>query len=297
MPPVKLRRKPALPDLDAQVALLLVQVGERVRQVREGKSISRRVLSDLSGVSPRYLAQLEAGHGNISIGLLKRVAVALGVSVTWFLEDPEGNGPGISRLFDEADPATQDAVRRALGVAPERSERAQRVWLVGLRGAGKSTLGRRAAVELDVPFLELNDEIAAYGGMAIEEIMALYGQEGYRTLEATALGAVIDGHDRVILAVSGGIVAEPKTYARLLNQFHTIWVKATPEEHMDRVRAQGDERPMAGNPDAMEQLKTILMSRDASYGRAQAQLDTSGCEEKTSLAALVELILARGFLG
>ncbi len=286
-------------DIDAQVSELLAQVGVRVRQAREFKGIPRRVLSDISGVSPRYLAQLEAGQGNISIGLLKRVAVALDTGVEWFLggaDERDADASRVARMYLDADASTRLAVLRALGTAPV-SSRAQRICLVGLRGAGKSTLGRRAALELKLPFLELNEEIAGYGGMPIEEIMALYGQEGYRTLEASSLERVIETHDRVILAVAGGIVAEPRTYARLLANFHTIWIKAAPEEHMERVRAQGDERPMAGNPDAMDQLKSILRSRESSYARAEAELDTSGNSVQASLSSLVQLIADHRFLG
>jgi len=282
------------PALDDQIASLLKQVGKRVRQIREGKHVSRRVLSETSGVSPRYLAQLESGQGNISVGLLKRVALALDTPVEWFLSGSTGSD--VARLFSAADPATQEAVMRMLGATPAGSARGHRICLIGLRGAGKSTLGHLAAEHLQIPFLELNDEIAAYGGMPIEEIMALYGTEGYRTLEARALNGVVENNDRVLLAVAGGIVGEPRTYARLLHSFHTVWIKAAPQEHMDRVRAQGDERPMAGNPDAMEQLKSILLSREASYARAGAHLNTSGQSVDASLADLLALIAERRFL-
>ena len=257
------------------------------------------MLSEISGVSPRYLAQLESGAGNISIGLLKRVALALDHRIEWLVgeDDPwTSEALRVADLFRSADRKTQEEVLRALDPEPEASQRANRICLIGLRGAGKSTLGRMAGEALDLPFVELNREIEAHGGMEIAEIMGLYGPEGYRTLEAEALARIIATHDRMILAVAGGIVAEPRTYQTLLTRFHTIWLKAAPDEHMQRVRAQGDERPMAGNPEAMTQLRSLLTSREMLYDRAQARLDTSGQTRETSLTHLLALIGERGFL-
>jgi XRE family aerobic/anaerobic benzoate catabolism transcriptional regulator len=268
---------------------LQAMVGQRVRQAREQIGMSRRVLSEKSGVSPRYLAQLEAGQGNISIGLLHRVGCALGLGIeTFFLEPKPGqvSGQEVERRFRLADGRTKEAVLRLLA----GSDRDGRICLIGLRGAGKSTLGRLAAAKLGLPFLELNDEIASLGGMPVGEIVALYGQDGYRELEATALEKVIETHDKVLLAVAGGIVSEHVTFGELLRCFRTIWLKASPEEHMRRVRAQGDERPMANNPNAMSQLKSILKNREAAYARADFQLNTSGRSEAQSLQDLVRLV-------
>lgn len=287
-------------DIDTTVHMLMKRVGDRVRKARELKGIARRVLSEKSGVSPRYLAQLESGEGNISIGLLKRVAIALDHRLEWLVgeEDPwTSETIRIADLFRSADQETQARVKQALSPEVPAAIRAQRVCLVGLRGAGKSTLGRAASEIMDAPFVELNSEIEAHAGMPLAEIMALYGQEGYRKLEADALDRVVATHDRVILAVAGGIVAEPATYAALLARFHTIWLKASPQDHMDRVRAQGDERPMAGNPEAMEQLRSILTSRETLYEQAQAQLDTAGVPPSTSLSQLIALIKDHQFLG
>ncbi|MBF9035709.1 helix-turn-helix domain-containing protein [Rhodobacterales bacterium HKCCE2091] len=284
---------------DRAVSDLLVQVGERVRKAREMRGIPRRVLSEMSGVSHRYLAELEAGTGNISIGLLNRVAIALDHKIEWLVgeDDPwTSEALRVSELYRSADRATRDDVLRILNPQSLRDNRAERICLVGLRGAGKSTLGRLAASELGIPFLELNKEIELYGGMPVGDIMALYGPEGYRKLEADSLDKVIANYERVILAVAGGIVAEPATYNRLLTHFHTIWLRASPQEHMDRVRAQGDERPMEGNPEAMSQLRSILKSREALYERAQAQLDTSDAPLETSLSALVSIIRDQKFL-
>ena len=284
---------------DVAVSNLMTRVGERVRRAREGKGIPRRVLSDMSGVSPRYLAQLEAGEGNISIGLLQRVSNALDHRIEWFLAEDDPLSSDVLRVADLFRSASDDvraAVMKTLDPAPAQVMRARRLCLVGLRGAGKSTLGRLAGNALGIPFVELNEEIEAQSGMPVDEVMALYGPEGYRKLEAQALERVVTNHDKMILAVAGGIVAEPETYAHLLAHFHTIWVKTSPDEHMSRVRAQGDERPMAGNPEAMEQLRSILTSREAHYERAQAVLDTSGKPVDRSLAELLQLVQEHRFL-
>jgi len=284
---------------EASVAALIARVGKRVREARQRRGIPRRVLSETSGVSPRYLAQLEAGEGNISIGLLQRVAVALDHRIEWLVgeDDPwTSDALRVADLFRVANADVQQQALRILNPEPAEALRAKRVCLVGLRGAGKSTLGARLGAAMDVPFVELNAEIEEQSGMPVSEVMALYGQEGYRNLEAQAVGRVIATHESMILAVAGGIVAEPETYNTLLSHFHTIWLRASPAEHMDRVRAQGDERPMAGNPEAMEQLKSILTSREALYGKALAQFDTSGLSEDEAFARLRDLVVEREFL-
>lgn len=286
-------------DDEAIVAALMEQVGDRVRKARERKGIPRRLLSEKSGVSPRYLAQLESGQGNISISLLKRVAIALDHRIEWFVgaDDPwTSDVMRVAELFRRADRATRDNVLQLLNAETDQSRRAQRICLVGLRGAGKSTLGKLAGKRLGLPFVELNEEIERHVGMPISEIMALYGQEGYRRLEADALDRVIETFDRTLLAVAGGVVAEPETYNKLLGHFHTIWIKASPQEHMDRVLAQGDVRPMAGNPEAMAQLKSILTSREVLYERACYQLDTSELPLEQSLKQLVDLVKYNGLM-
>lgn len=273
-------------DIDAFVAA----VGERVRKARQRKGIARRVLSDLSGVSQRYLAQLENGGGNISIALLFKVANALGHRVEWLVgaEDPWDSE--VSRMTEFYRQATADQRQRVMQILdPGRPAqlRRQRICLIGLRGAGKSTLGRLLGNELSIPFVELNHDIGEQSGMPVDEVMALYGQEGYRRLERQALERIVATTDCVVLAVAGGIVSEPETYGFLLHNFHTIWLKATPEEHMNRVRAQGDERPMAGNPKAMDELKSILTSREVLYAKAEGIVNTSGKTLEESLRDLV----------
>lgn len=286
-------------SVDAQVTALIAHVGARVRKARQVKGIPRRVLAEISGVSPRYLAQLEAGVCNISIGLLLRVAIALDHPIERLLdaEDPWTSEP--LRIADLYRTATAEVRRKALHILspePESVAKASRICLIGLRGAGKSTLGAMAGAALDVPFVELNREIEEQSGMNIPEIMELYGSEGYRRLENQALTRIISTHDTVILAVAGGVVGNPETYNTLLSQFHSIWVKASPQEHMSRVQAQGDMRPTAGNPESMERLKSILTSRSPLYARAGAVLETSGKTAQASSKDLAQLIKTNGFL-
>lgn len=282
---------------DPEAQALIRRTGDRVRAARQRRGMTRKVLSETSGVSPRYLAQLEGGEGNISIGLLHRVATALGHPVEWFLveDDPwTSDTARLGDLFRAADTDTQGKVLRLLGQGD--GNRGQRICLVGLRGAGKSTLGQAVAQALGIPFVELNRAIADRTGMPVAEIIALYGQEGYRQLEAQALDALAEDPGPMILAVAGGIVSEAATWTNLLDRFHTIWLRAQPQEHMDRVQAQGDTRPMAGNPEAMAQLRSILTSREAVYARAGASLDTSGRGVDQSTADLIQLIRDNGYL-
>ena len=279
--------------------VLLARVGERVRAARERHGLSRRALSEKSGVSQRYLAQLEAGDGNISIALLHRVAQALDHRIDWLLgeDDPwQSEVLRVAELFRLADTATRQQVIGLLQPGTGADLRARRLCLIGLRGAGKSTLGEALGQRRGVPFVELNRVIEEQSGMPINELIAFFGQEGYRRLEAEALSRVVATHESVVLAVAGGIVADPETFARLMQNFHTIWVKASPEEHMTRVKAQGDLRPMAGNPEAMSQLQALLRARDTLYAQAEAVLDTAGKSVEQSLDELYALVAAEGFL-
>ena len=280
-------------------AALVARLASRVAEARKAQRVPRRVLSERSGVSPRYLAQLEAGEGNISILLLQRVAAALDLSVDALLADDapmDHDAQRVAELYRQAPVALQQKVRGLL--APQNPEllRAGRICLVGLRGAGKSTLGELAGEALKIPFVELNQVIEEAADMPLSEVMAFYGQDGYRRMEAEALEAVAARHDRVILAVGGGIVAERATYDQLLAQFHTIWIKTSPPEHMQRVRAQGDLRPMQGNPAAMTQLKELLRLRTPLYNQAEAQVNTANRAVRSSLNDLLTVIAKRRFL-
>jgi XRE family aerobic/anaerobic benzoate catabolism transcriptional regulator len=264
---------------EESAAAFVALVGERVRKARERRGISRRKLSELSHVSLRYLAQLEGGSGNISIALLWRVSEALDHRIEWLVSADDPWTSEVAQASELFRTATRERRRQVMSILdPEGPTqlRQKRLCLIGLRGAGKSTLGKLMSAELSLPFLELNREIEDICGMPVTEVMALYGQEGYRRLERQALERIVATSDALVLAVAGGIVAEPETFAYLLRHFHTIWIKARPEEHMERVRNQGDLRPMSGNPQAMEELRSILTSREELYSRAEAMVDTSG---------------------
>lgn len=247
-------------DLDAA---FLAGLGARVRQRRKGHKLSRRALAATSGVSERYLVELESGRGNISILLLRQVAQALGVRIETLVSD---------------------------GGAATDHGKAERIALIGLRGAGKSTLGRLLAEDLTVPFIELNAAISRESGLALTEIFSLYGADGYRRFEQHCLDQIVSQYDKCVLAVGGGIVAQNSTFATLLKNFRTVWIQTSPDEHMNRVRAQGDNRPMAGNPAAMNDLRAILADRQRLYARADAALDTAGCTVSESRAALLSVV-------
>lgn len=275
------------------VDALISTVGERVRKARERKGLPRRVLSEMSGVSPRYLAQLEAGDGNISIGLLQRVALALDHRIEWLVSEEDPWTSEVARvgdLYRSASPETRTRVLELLSHEPPERIRARRICLIGLSGAGKSTLAAMAAQSLEIPFVELNSEIEQHSGMSLDEILALYGYDGYRRLEKQALTRVIEACDEVVLAVAGGIVAEPETYKMLLSRFHAVWVKTSPEEHMSRVRDQGGLLPMADHPEVTEQLRAILASWQSLYEQAPGCVETSGKPVDAAHAELVGLL-------
>ncbi|MBL4597578.1 MAG: helix-turn-helix transcriptional regulator [Rhizobiaceae bacterium] len=284
---------------EASYTRLLRTVGERVKNLRARKGISRRALSEDSGVSQRYLAQLESGSGNISIGLLLRVANALDFKIEWLVseEDPWNSDLSMAKyLLSNATIEQRAQVIKMLEPQAISNPKSNRIAFIGLRGAGKSTLGRLASDELKIPFLELNDEIEKVSGIPVHEVFALYGQEGYRQLERQSLEQTIATHEAVILAVAGGIVSNPQTFNYLLQHFHTIWLKAAPEDHMSRVRGQGDERPMAGKPDAMNDLQQILFSRESLYARADVEVNTAETPLNESLEQVITAISKNHFL-
>ena len=259
----------------------LVALGNRVRSMRAIRGMSRKILARESGVSERYVAQLEGGLGNLSIMLLRRVAAAMGAPLDDLVAEDRPGASDIASIRErlrEASPDILAQVKALLdGGAPmfHAEPSRERIALIGLRGAGKSTLGRLAAEKLGWPFVELNREIERQSGLAVAEVFSLYGQDGYRRLEGAALERVIERPGPMILATGGGIVAAPATFDRLLGSFHTIWVRAEPGQHMKRVRAQGDTRPMGKDRAAMAELETILSSRTALYARARDTVDTS----------------------
>ncbi len=259
--------------------------------------MSRKDLARGAEVSERYLANLETGTGNASVLLLRQVAHALNVPLPVVLAEVDGlNGQQATEFAQLVQwlaqlPAgdlarVRDACRHALAPAESRDARHRRIALIGLRGAGKSTLGRALAAAEDVPFVELNNVIEQEAGASLSEIHSLYGQAAYRRYEMRALERVLREHDSMVLATPGSLVSEPATFNLLLSHCYTVWVRTSPEEHMARVVAQGDMRPMQGNREAMTDLRRILQARAPLYARADLALDTSGQDANTSLQAL-----------
>ena len=269
-------------DTSPETELYLAQLGERVRAERAKRGMTRKILARDSGVSERYLAQLESGGGNPSISVIRQIAVAMDLSVSEIVSEASPHpGDSLARLFALARRSSETERQAAVRALEEiltsdtAQSKARRVALVGLRGAGKSTLGRRLAAHRNVPFVELNRLVEQEYGGSIGEILALNGQPAFRRYERRCLERAVEGHDDLVLSTAGGIVSEASTYAYLLEQTHTIWIKASPEEHMARVVAQGDLRPMARNSEAMDDLNAILAARDPDYRRAEAAIDTS----------------------
>ena len=242
----------------------LEQLGVRVRRARARSGLTRRRLSQLSGVSERFLAQLESGEGNISIVLIRRVAAALG-----------------SELVD------------LIGSHIDTGRRG-RIALTGLRGAGKSTLGARLAERLALPFFELDAEVVRELGVTLDELFGSSGQEPFRDGERRVLGQLIGRHERCVIATAGSLVLDPQTYPLLRSRCFTVWLKALPEDHMSRVLAQGDLRPIHGREHALTELRTILAQRERLYAMADATLDTSVHDETQGLNALLALAVDAG---
>lgn len=267
----------------------LRKFGERIRGERARRGMSRRLLASHAGISERYLAQLESGKGNVSIVLLRHIASALGLPLTRLVEDapPSPELELVQQLLGRLTPAQLKDVYASLTAAEASTSRAQRVALVGLRGAGKTTLGTSIAEARGVPFFELDREIERLSGSAIGAILELYGQPAYRRYELQALQGLLAAHPRFVVATGGSLVSESATYELLLRNCMTVWVRTTPEEHMRRVLAQGDLRPMAGSHQAMDDLRRILAERTELYGRADIILDTTGTAVRKSVRELL----------
>ena len=273
-------------------AAYLRLLGDRIREARARRGMTRKILARDSKVSERYLAQLEAGHGNVSIVLLRQIAQAMGLPLVDLVRE-EPDRPveltlmiqTLARLSPKELAQARKILAETFGAAIER-ERRHRIALIGLRGAGKSTLGAMLAKDLAVPFIELDREIERESGTSLSEVFDLYGQAAFRRYERRALESVIERHDSAVIATGGSIVSEAATFDLLLSACFTIWLTAAPEEHMARVVAQGDTRPMADNEEAMEDLRRILAGREALYSKADARVDTAG---KTTAQSLREL--------
>jgi XRE family transcriptional regulator, aerobic/anaerobic benzoate catabolism transcriptional regulator len=272
----------------------LEQLGQRVRTMRALRGMSRKVLAKVSGISERYIAQLESGKGNVSIVLLRRVSNAMGAHLEDLIPsgDPAPDWPVIRDLLRKASPSQIAQAKDVLAGGAASAHRAIfcGIALIGLRGAGKSTLGKILAKKIGWNFVELNKEIEAQNGLSVAEIIALYGQEGFRRMEQAALQQLLARKELMVLATGGGIVSEPLTFDLILSSFYTVWLKAEPEEHMARVRRQGDLRPMADDRSAMAELRNILLSREPLYSRAEAVVDTAGLSVDAAAAKLIDTV-------
>ena len=240
-----------------QEAAYLSRLGDRVRAWRAAHATTRKSLAAASGVSERYLAQLEAGQGNISVLLLRKLARAMSVTV-------------------------ESLVREA----PDDAPAARRIALVGLRGAGKSSLGAKLAAALGMRFIELDAEVEREAGAPLGEVFAMYGQEGYRRFERRALERVLGENERAVIAAGGSLVTDTDTYRLLRDSCRTVWLKAKPEEHMSRVMAQGDLRPFKGRAAAIDEVRRLLADRDRLYALADVTLETTGRSPKAALEEL-----------
>ncbi len=287
-----LPRSASIPDGD-----FLLFLGKRVRHIRNLRGMTRKAVARESDVSERHLAQIETGEGNVSIVLLRRIAAALHVSLVELFA-PEVDEPSerqmIQRFLERLpNHRLEDVVFRLMrDFSPGEKVRRKRIALIGLRGAGKSTLGSRLASELRVPFIELDGEIEKDTGMPLGEIFSLYGQSGYRAIERRTLTRVLSEQECAVVSVGGGVVSEKDTFDYLLSHCYTIWIKAQPEEHMSRVLEQGDFRAMAGNDQAMEDLRRILEAREPLYRQADVELDTSGSSVEESFSRLKTVLEA-----
>ena len=263
----------------------LASLGERTRALRARRGLTRKGLARMAVVSERHLANVEMGVGNASIQFLRQLAQALNCTLAELVGDETASSPEWLMIREilrgRSEPElvqARGALTSIFGAPASQAARRQRVALVGLRGAGKSTLGRLLADSWVVPFVELNRQIESVAGSSLSEIHSLYGPTAYRRYEKRALEDTIQRFPRAVIATPGGIVSDPATFNLLLAHCYTVWVRATPEDHMARVQAQGDTRPMAGhagNVEAMEDLRRILDSRAAFYSKADEVFDTS----------------------
>ncbi len=290
----------AKPATGRETDAYLRRLGDRVRTLRNQRGMTRKALARHAKVSERYLAQLEAGLGNGSIVLLRRISRAIGLPVTQLVH--EDSEPALdlvllSQFLERLSPTALAEARDLLlhhFREPSQNVRRRRIALIGLRGGGKSTLGRLLAERLGVPFIELDREIEKRSGATLSEIFDMFGQETFRRAEREALDEVLRQHKSFVVATSGSIVTEPGTLELLLASCFTVWVRAEPQEHMKRVMAQGDMRPMANSARAMDDLISILKSREPLYAKAEVALSTSGRTPEQNLAELLRLIEVPG---
>ncbi len=274
----------------------LVALGERVRSLRARRGLTRKTLAQAADISERYLANLEYGIGNASILVLQQVAGALRCPLAELIGDVTTSSPEwllIREQLEHCDEATLRRVRVALGemlgTGGANAQRSARIALIGLRGAGKSTLGRMLAEDLGFPFVELSREIEKFAGCSVAEIQGLYGMNAYRRYERRALEEAIQIYPEAVIATPGGLVSDPASFNELLAHCTTVWLHADPQDHIQRVTAQGDLRPMGGSPEAIDDLKQILAARAPFYAKAEFKLNTSAQPLEPTFLALREL--------
>ena len=281
-------------DTTPDSEVFLQEVGDLIRGMRASRGMTRKILAQDSSVSERYLANLEQGKGNISINLFRQVALALNSSIRDLLPSSTKPTPEQSLINEFVSHLSKDDQERALEVLHQKFSSSHsgqtRIALIGLRGAGKTTLGSLLKERQNLPFVRLAREIETLGGMPVAEIFSLSGQQGYRRLEERALFQTLNTYESCCIETGGSIVSEPKELNLLLTTCLVIWIRATPEEHMARVVAQGDMRPMANNNDAMQDLRQILTERTPYYEKAHTILDTSGKTIDQSYEELSALI-------
>ncbi|HEY2528671.1 MAG TPA: helix-turn-helix transcriptional regulator [Xanthobacteraceae bacterium] len=279
----------------AELAVFLTGIGREVRRHRAKRGMTRRQLAEASRTSERYLAQIESGAANPSVSVVRAIAQALDLPAFALLPENSARTTELGVILDLLAKLPEADVRALAAEIAGRfvvtpADRARRIALVGLRGAGKSTLGRRLAEHLDWPFIELDRRVEAEYGARIPDLIEMAGIVTFRRHERSALDRVIAENEAAVITTAGGIVADAETYALLLRRTHTIWIKARPEDHMSRVIAQGDFRPMAQNREAMADLVAILEARRADYARAEVELDTAGDAVEHSFAKLLRVV-------
>lgn len=270
------------------------RIGDRVKTLRTKAGLSRRALAEAARVSERYLVQLEGGEANISIGVLSKVANALsedlinllggGAPATLMLAADDAFAAVVAGMQPRERDEAAEVLKHWLN---ERRRRLKGVALLGLRGAGKTTIGKALSIQSGLPVVSITREIESRAGMSLAELFNLGGTDAYRTLENDVIDALITRPDPVILETAGGIVGNRQSLDRIFAHFRSVWLKATPEDHLDRVAKQGDLRPMSGNPKALEHLKSLLAQREPEYARADILIDTSG----RSIEACVEVLI------
>jgi XRE family aerobic/anaerobic benzoate catabolism transcriptional regulator len=275
----------------------LIALGERLKSLRGRRGFTRKALAQLADVSERHVANVESGVGNASIQFLRQLAQVLNCTLAEMIGDETASSPEWLMIREILRGRSDDELAKArtslagmFETPTSDSARRQRVALIGLRGAGKSSLGQMLADHWMVPFIELSRQIEALAGCSIAEIHALYGPNAYRRYELRALEETVRNFPRAVIATPGGVVSDPAAFNLLLSHCYTVWLKASPEEHMGRVLAQGDTRPMSGNKEAMEDLKQILASRAQFYSKADQTFDTSEMTQEASFVGLLDVL-------